>query len=144
MEDRVAMGGDADKEDHRSKDDLTDDAEEILSQLADALAQASQHQAQAEELNRNLLQVKAGLAEAIVSFNELMKATLERDEHLRTTADRLKAVAEKLDARQVDVLHRLELGTHRFTTMLFWALLLSAFAVTGAIISVVFLFIRAG
>jgi hypothetical protein len=138
------MDGDADKEDHHGKDDVTDDAEEILSQFADALAQVSQHQAQAEDLNRNLLHVNEGLAEAILSFNELMKVTLAREEHLQAAVDRLKAIAEKLDARHIDVLNHLELRTRRFTTMLFWALLLSAFAVTGAVISVAFLLIRAG
>ncbi len=123
--------------------DASDLATETLSQIAGALARVSQHQSQADELNRSIVQIKDTMTEAIVAFSSLAQSTVETEGRLQATAEKLEATVERLAVREQDLLGALDARAKRFTTLLVWTLLLASFAAAAAAIAILFSLLNA-
>jgi ABC-type transporter Mla subunit MlaD len=121
----------------------SEDAVASLAQLARALANVSQQQSQAEELNRNMNQIRDTMTEAIVAFSSLAKSTVETEGRLQATAEKLEATVERLAVREQNILRALDAHVKRFTTILIWTLILASFAAAAAAISILFSLLKA-
>ncbi len=118
--------------------DSSEDAVASLAQLAGALTRVAQQQSHAEELGRNLAQIRDTLTEAIVAFSSLAKSTVETEGRLQAAAEKLEATVERLLVREQNVLRELDAHVQRFTTLLLWTMILASFAAAASSVAILF------
>jgi hypothetical protein len=102
---------------------------------AAAVARAPQPHSPTDDLNHTVVQMKETMAEAIVAFSSLAKSMIETDAHLQETSERLAAIAQRLSAKQQDVLDALHSNVRRFSTLLFLTLLLATIAASASVVA---------
>lgn len=125
-----------------AQDQLMHRVTEGLSELAEALAELPAGQARLDESNRSLTEVNGTLRQAVVTLTELGKSTLTWEQQLEATAGKLAAATERAAVRQEQLLAALESQMKRFSMLLLWGVVFSAFAVAATATSVALLLFR--